>query len=102
MQAMLKIDRAVQGTISYRATNQNTCMITSSFARGPPLSVADSDFQIKGGRSSRPWDGGGRGVVSKKFFFGLKIKIHHWDINCFFFQYVQMLKTDVEKSIAGL
>lgn len=67
MQAMLKIDRAIQGTISYRATNQNTCMITSSFARGPPLSVADSDFQIKGGRD--PEMGGEGGGLQKVFFW---------------------------------
>lgn len=70
MQAMLKIDRAVQGTISYRATNQNTCMITSSFARGPPLSVADSDFQIKGGGGlPDPEMGGGEGGGLQKVFF---------------------------------
>ena len=37
-----------------------------------PHTVADPDLQIRGSRSSRPWDkGGGGGVVSKKIFFGL-------------------------------
>ena len=44
-----------------------------------PHTVADPDLQIRGARSSRPWDKGGGGWSPKKFFLALQSSV--WSKN---------------------